>query len=148
MHLDPSDENVRALLARELQGPLVMLNLLRFRSVADYRNHPDLDPGHPTSGEEAYRRYMDATLPHLEATGGSVRFLGRGGAWFIGPSDERWDAALLVAQRDLESFFAFASDPDYLAGLGHREAALEDSRLLPLVEGPLDPDPVGDAIEG
>jgi hypothetical protein len=28
----------------------------------------------------------------------------------------------------------FASDPEYLAGVGHRTAALEDSRLLPLVE--------------
>lgn len=29
---------------------------------------------------------------------------------------------------------AFAADEGYLAGLGHRTAALEDSRLLPLVE--------------
>jgi hypothetical protein len=29
---------------------------------------------------------------------------------------------------------AFASNQEYLAGLGHRTAALEDSRLLPLVE--------------
>jgi hypothetical protein len=31
------------------------------------------------------------------------------------------------------SFLEFASNPDYLAGIGHRLAALEDSRLLPLV---------------
>jgi hypothetical protein len=30
---------------------------------------------------------------------------------------------------------AFASNPEYLSGIGHRLAALEDSRLLPLVEG-------------
>jgi hypothetical protein len=29
---------------------------------------------------------------------------------------------------------AFASDAAYLEGVGHRTAALEDSRLLPLVE--------------
>lgn len=136
MHLDPSDENVQALLARRLDGPVVMLNLLRYRPVADYGDHAELDPGSPISGEAAYRRYMDATLPHLEASGGSVRFLGQGGAWFIGPTDERWDAALLVAQDSLESFFAFASNPAYLVGLGHRVAALEDSRLLPLAETP------------
>ena len=28
----------------------------------------------------------------------------------------------------------FASNQEYLAGIGHRTAALEDSRLLPLVE--------------
>jgi hypothetical protein len=41
---------------------------------------------------------------------------------------------LLIRQSSLEAFFAFASDPEYLAGVGHRTAALEDSRLLPLVE--------------
>ena len=34
----------------------------------------------------------------------------------------------------LADFMAFASNEAYLAGIGHRTAALEDSRLLPLVE--------------
>jgi hypothetical protein len=33
----------------------------------------------------------------------------------------------------------FASDKEYLAGVGHRTAALEDSRLLPLVEAEIPP---------
>jgi hypothetical protein len=36
----------------------------------------------------------------------------------------------------VDDFFAFASNPAYLAGIGHRTAALEDSRLLPIVERP------------
>jgi len=44
---------------------------------------------------------------------------------------------MLVRQRSVSSFIAFASNPGYLAGIGHRVAALEDSRLLPLVEGPV-----------
>ena len=60
-------------------------------------------------------------------------FLGRGGPFLVGPSDERWDAAMLVNQTNAASFLAFASNKEYLAGLGHRVAALEDSRLLPLV---------------
>jgi hypothetical protein len=39
-----------------------------------------------------------------------------------------------VQQRSVADFMAFASDKEYLAGVGHRTAALEDSRLLPLVE--------------
>ena len=42
--------------------------------------------------------------------------------------------AVLVRQRDVAAFLAFASNAEYLAGLGHRTAALEDSRLLPLSE--------------
>jgi hypothetical protein len=37
-------------------------------------------------------------------------------------------------QRSVADFMAFASDKEYLAGVEHRTAALEDSRLLPLVE--------------
>jgi hypothetical protein len=41
---------------------------------------------------------------------------------------------MLVQQSSLASFMAFASNAEYLAGIGHRTAALEDSRLLPLEE--------------
>jgi hypothetical protein len=59
-------------------------------------------------------------------------FIGHARAFLIGPESERWDAAMLVRQRDAQSFLAFASDPACMAGIGHRVAALEDSRLLPV----------------
>ena len=52
----------------------------------------------------------------------------------IGPDNERWDASMLVQQSSPAAFMAFASNAEYLAGIGHRTAALEDSRLLPLQE--------------
>ncbi|MCA9915173.1 MAG: hypothetical protein KC496_17580, partial [Anaerolineae bacterium] len=73
-------------------------------------------------------------LPFLEATGGSIMLLGEGGQYLIGPQEERWDLAMLIRQNSLQDFMAFSSNADYLAGMGHRTAALEDSRLLPLVE--------------
>jgi hypothetical protein len=77
------------------------------------------------------------TLPLLRDSGGDLLFLGEGGPFLIGPDDERWDAAMLVRQRSVETFLAFASNEAILVGLGHRTAAVEDSRLLPLVETPL-----------
>jgi len=135
-YFDPTQESGRALFARGIEGPVVMLNLLRFRGIADYSAHPELAPASPISGEAAYRLYIAHTLPHLARSGGEVIFFGRGGPFLVGPSDERWDAALLVRQTSVASFFAFASNRDYLVGIGHRLAALEDSRLLPLVEEP------------
>jgi hypothetical protein len=113
-----------------------MLNLLRFRAVADYSANPELAPASPVSGEAAYRLYMSHTLPYLHASGGELLFYGKGGSFLIGPSDERWDAVMLIRQSSVASFFAFASNEGYLSGMGHRVAALEDSRLLPLVEEP------------
>jgi hypothetical protein len=133
-YLEPTQEAGRALFARKIAGPVVMLNLLRFRPIADYSAHPHLAPEQPITGAAAYRRYIDHTLPHLEKSGGSLDFVGTGGHFLIGPSDERWDAVLLVRQRSVADFLAFASNAEYLAGIGHRIAALEDSRLLPVVE--------------
>ena len=132
-YLEATEESGRSLFSRGIAGPVVMLNLLRFRPVADYSSAPELAPSEPITGESAYRRYIDHTLPFLRKSGGEILFHGQGGEFFIGPSDERWDAALLIRQASLESFLAFASDPGYLEGIGHRTAALEDSRLLPLI---------------
>ena len=70
---------------------------------------------------------------HLRESGGDLEFAGDGGDYLIGPVGERWDVALLVRHRSVESFMAFASNEAYLGGMGHRLAAISDSRLLPLI---------------
>ncbi|MDH5423333.1 MAG: hypothetical protein OEY55_16140 [Acidimicrobiia bacterium] len=98
-------------------------------------------------------------MPYLEALGGSVVLAGEAQpfligpadetwdlamvvrhrsleAFLIGPADETWDLAMVVRHRSLEAFLSMATDPGYLAGIGHRQAALEDSRLLPIIEAP------------
>jgi hypothetical protein len=131
-YLAPTQDQGRDLMLRGLTGPLVMLNLLRFRPGADYSATPELAPAVPITGAEAFDLYIEHTLPFLTESGGELLFLGEGGSFLIGPPDERWDQAMLVRQRSLGDFFAFASNQAYLQGLGHRTAALADSRLLPL----------------
>jgi uncharacterized protein (DUF1330 family) len=133
-YLEPTQESGRAFFMRGMTGSLVMLNLLRYRAIADYSASPQLAPAKPIAGEAAYRLYMEHTMPHLEKSGGKLLFFGRGGAFLVGPENERWDAAMLVRQASPAAFMAFASNAEYLAGIGHRTAALEDSRLLPLEE--------------
>lgn len=111
-----------------------MLNLLRFRDVADYTSNPHLAPVEPITGREAYQRYVSHTLPYLKVSGGEIVFLGSASQFLIGPGDERWDGVMLVRQSSSAAFMAFASNPECMAGIGHRIAALEDSRLLPVVE--------------
>jgi hypothetical protein len=41
-------------LPETIEGGLVMLNLLRFREVADYSANPELAPAAPISGAEAF----------------------------------------------------------------------------------------------
>lgn len=132
-YIEPTQETGRAFVARRLEGPVVMLNLLRFREIADYSATPELAPATAISGAEAFQKYIDHTLPYLRESGGELVFLGTGGPFLIGPETERWDMAMLVQQQSVDSFLAFASHQPYLTGIGHRTAALEDTRLLPLM---------------
>lgn len=131
-HSTPTQSAGKAFVERGIEGPVELLNLLRFRAVADYSKTPDLTPATPISGREAYERYIAHTMPFLVEAGAELVYDGAGGPWLIGPSDARWDRMLLVRHRSTEAFMAFAYNPAYLAGIGHRTAALVDSRLLPL----------------
>lgn len=132
-YLQPTQESGAAFLARNITGEVLMLNLVHLRDVADYSATPELAPDEDISGKEAFQRYIDHTMPFLKASGGELIFLGTGGTYLIGPQDEQWDIVMLVRQRSVEDFMAFASNAEYLAGLGHRTAAVLDSRLLPVV---------------
>ena len=109
-YIDPSPENIAALRELELDGPVVMLNLLRFR---------------PDGGADEYARYGAAALPFLERAGATVRYLGVGAATVIGP--DVWDEVVLVEYPTVQAFFEMTGDPDYPSDL--RAGALEDSRL-------------------
>jgi uncharacterized protein (DUF1330 family) len=131
-HLEPTLASRRDFIARGISDAVVMLNMLRFRKNADYSTSPELAPVAPINGEAAYRLYMQHAGPHLERARGKVLYFGRGGQFLIGPQTELWDAVLLVQYESTEDFLNFTANRDYLKGLGHRTAALEDSRLLPL----------------
>lgn len=116
------------------KGKVVMLNLLKFKSKADYTNLDSLKPAKEITGKEAYKLYMDSTLPELKKAGSRILFYGNSKNFLIGPEFENWDAVLLVEHQSVVKFMEFAQNPDYLKNAGHRAAALEDSRLLPITE--------------
>lgn len=114
------------------KGKIVMLNLLKFKAKADYSNLESLKPAKDISGKEAYQLYMKYTQPILEKFGSKVLFGGNSKDYLIGPETEGWDLVLLVEHESVAKFMEFAQNEDYLKTAGHRMAALEDSRLLPI----------------
>lgn len=136
-YLNPTREAGYKLIQRQIKGEVIMLNLLRFKAEADYSALPELAPIEPISGKQAYQLYIEHTLPFLKKSGGDILFMGEGGEYLIGPTNEKWDLVMLIKQNSIESFLNFESHEEYLKGIGHRTAALEDSRLLPMVENNL-----------
>jgi len=108
--------------------PIVMVNLLRFRERADYSG-TGIDAA-PASGKEAYERYGQAVVKLLWREGGQLLWAGNVRASLVAPSYERWDQVALVYYPSRAAFVRMVSSEEYQKIVGHRTAALEDSRLL------------------
>lgn len=109
-YIHPSAEQVRAIQALDVDGPLVMLNLLRFNA---------------DGGAEEYARYGAAAAPFLAKAQAKVRFIGGVEATVIG--NDEWDRIILVEYPSKQAFFDMTGDPDYPSEI--RAGALADSRL-------------------
>lgn len=134
-HLHPNEESgKRFYMDFHDQGSIIMLNMLRFNKVADYTGLENIKPHSPISGEQAYQLYMKETLPFIQEAGSELLFYGKSNHFLIGPEAEKWDLVLLVKHPSVAAFMAFAQNEGYLKIAGHRTAALEDSRLLPITE--------------
>jgi uncharacterized protein (DUF1330 family) len=104
-----------------------MINLLRYREMADY---PAEFPAEPCSGREAYQRYAAVAVEQVVAVGGKVLWAGNVTACVISPDSEEWDDVVLVQYPSRAAFLQMLSDAKYQAVVPHRAAALADSRLI------------------
>lgn len=114
------------------KGKITMLNLLKFKAIADYTNLEKIKPEKELTGQEAYQLYSQYTLPIIQNVNGRVVFYGQSKDFLIGPESEKWDAVILVEYDSAQTFIEFSQSEIYLKTAGHRTAALEDSRLLPM----------------
>jgi len=126
--VEPDAERMQAFAGQlEKEGPIVMVNLLRYRDQALYP--PDAAAA-PCSGREAYQRYSEVALRTVGEVGGDLVYLGRVAVSVIAPGGEEWDDVALVRYPSRRAFIEMISRADYQAGAVHRTAALADSRLI------------------
>lgn len=125
-HVDPTKE--RFALFRDLPrtGPIHMLNLVRFRARAAY---PD---GREATGQEAYAAYGRDSGPVFVRLGGKIIWRGDFQFMLIGPEEERWDEVFIAQYPNADAFIEMLRDPVYREAVKHRQAAVEDSRLIRL----------------
>ncbi len=125
MSIEPTPEQFQRLATSEDPGPVVMLNLLRFKDRAD-----GIDAEDGITGAEAYARYGAAVLAHLERVGGRVLMALNAEESVIGPEPGEWDMVLLAEYPSRKAFLEMIGDPAYQAVHGHRAAGVADSRLV------------------
>ena len=121
--LYPTADQIQTLLSGPAEGPVVMLNLLRFKAKA---GAPDED----LSGEAAYRRYVDEMVPFVESRGGRVLWSGRVDSQVIGEGGEMFHMVALVEYPSRQAFVEIATHP-HVQEIGlHRASGLEGQWLL------------------
>lgn len=120
-----ADYDVIAKMAEsDLDEPVVMLNLLKYRDQAESGHGVD-----GLTGRQAYTKYGQAFAELEPRFGGSVMWMGRGKNTVIG-GDEEWDIIILVTYPTRRQFIEMFNDPDYQAIAPIRAAALADSRIV------------------
>ena len=112
--LYPTQAQLEALLADPRPGPVVMLNLLRFK------------PG----GEAAYMRYAAAMRKLVESRGGRFVWTGRVTSQVLGSGGEGFEVVGLVEYPSRKAFVEIATSPEVAAIGVHRSAGLEGQWLL------------------
>ena len=123
-YVDPSREDFARFREMQREGPLHMLNLLRFRKVAAYAD------GTVATGAEAYQNYARESGPIFARLGGRQVWVGKPEQTLIGPPDERWDLVFIAEYPSVDAFVAMLRDDAYRRAVRHRQAAVADSRLI------------------
>jgi uncharacterized protein (DUF1330 family) len=127
--LYPTPEQIAALHAGPADGPVVMVNLLRFKPRGDA---PDDD----VSGEDAYRRYVEPMKAFIASKGARVIWAGRVDSQVIGHGGEGFHMVGVVEYPSRRAFLEIATDPHVQAIGLHRSAGLEGQWLLAATTDP------------
>ncbi|MBB4932967.1 uncharacterized protein (DUF1330 family) [Lipingzhangella halophila] len=117
MAVDPSGSDLARMLEEQPDGPVVMLNLLRFT--------PD--------GRSSYAEYSRQARRFLQRYGAEVLYAGDGMAPLVAEEGQAWDAVLLVRYPDRETFSRMVADPEYQEITALRTGGLAEAVLQPTV---------------
>ena len=123
--LDPTPEQIKKFLSHKKAGePVYMLNLLKFKDKATYKDGEDV------SGREAYFRYASAFGKMMKDKGVKTIFGGSANAFLIGEGDGEWDAVALVEYPSAQAMFDAVSSEEYRKIHKHRRAGLAGQLLI------------------
>ena len=102
-------------------GPIVMVNLLKFRARALYRDGRASD----LSGRDAYMLYGRAVAPLVGKHGGAVLYAGDVSFLMLGRVEPLWDEVALAWYPSRKALLEMSMSAEWMAIAVHRDAGLE-----------------------
>jgi uncharacterized protein (DUF1330 family) len=128
----PNPEQVQGFLA--VEGPVMMVNLLKFKDQAEYADGRDAD----LSGAEAYGRYAREMKKLVEASGGRFVFGAAVANLLLGEVEQLWDQVGIVEYPSSKALIEISMTPEFQAIEIHREAGLAGQLNITSKEAGLD----------
>ena len=116
----PNKEQIKGFLEPVSEGPICMVNLLKFKEKAEYEDGRDTD----LTGREAYALYEEGVKKLLQEIGGGIGFEGDVERLALGEVEELWDVVALAVWPSRGAMFEVMQSPDMQAISVHRSAGL------------------------
>ncbi len=126
----PSEEQIAGFTAPGHDGPIYMLNLLKFKEKAEYEDGRETN----MTGTEAYAIYGAEVVGHLSKVGGAPMFSARIERLMLGEVEELWDSVAIAMYPSRQAMLEMISSPEYQASAVHRAAGLAGQLNIELVE--------------
>ena len=116
----PNKKQMEEFLEEGHDGPIFMVNLLKFKEKAEYPDKRETD----LTGREAYAIYGKEVVEHLEKVGGKPIFGSDVTRLMLGEVEELWDQVAIAMYPNRKAMLKMISDPDYIESAQHRVAGL------------------------
>jgi hypothetical protein len=128
-YIDPSRENWQAFKDLPRDRPIHMLNLIKFRELADYPDGHAMH-GKGLTGLQAYAIYREGFQRVVANDGAAMVWEAPLECVVTGPPGE-WDEAFVMGYPNSATFMAMVRNEEYIRDVvPHRTAAVADSRLI------------------
>jgi uncharacterized protein (DUF1330 family) len=111
----PNEEQIKGFLGPGAEGPICMVNLLKFREKAEYEDGRET----ALTGREAYELYEQGVKKLLEGIGGGIGFWGE-----VKEVEELWDMVGLAVWPSRQAMFEVMQSPEMQEISVHRTAGL------------------------
>ena len=118
--LPTSSERIKEMMEPGPEGPIYMINLLKFKEHAEYEDGRDTQ----LTGYEAYQIYGKGVAELLPKYGGEVFFMGDVTFLSLGQVEELWDEVAIAKYPDRGSLVQMTSSEEWQALAVHRAAGL------------------------
>ena len=118
--LPTSPERIAEMMEPGPDGPIYMLNLLKFKEHAEYEDGRATD----LSGREAYQIYGREVSKLIGDYGGEVTFVADVTFLALGQVEELWDEVAIAMYPSRAALFEMSTSPEWQAIGVHRAAGL------------------------